>query len=134
MKKYTYIICFFCLIAVFTLIYYIGYKKTTSDSLISDNNNSEYNSVSASEISETESFKTATENEDVSAINYENLSFIIKSVDDNIIIYYEDGVTVFLDTGISISDLDGISREMLEIGVKIESAQELFDLLETYSS
>ena len=134
MKKYAYIICFICIITVFSFFYYIQYKNSGINTGSKFENASDMDSVDLTDNPENTSYKEANEDEDITAMNYENLNFIIRSVNDEIIVYYEDGCTIFLNTGIDASKLDSTSKTILESGIIAEDAQELFNLLETYSS
>lgn len=135
MKKYSYIICLFCIVAIFTAMYYVETRKNVSDSGYAEQ---ESGVISGAEeiggINDGEDMRPAANDEDVTAINYEDISFIIKSVDNDIVVYYDDGETVFLDTGMSPEDFGYHDLVIPEEGIIVENAEELFDLLETYSS
>ena len=60
--------------------------------------------------------------------------YFIKSVDGNIVVFYSDQKTVYEYTNMSITDLTEEEKEELEEGYFIKDLDELYGILENYSS
>lgn len=68
---------------------------------------------------------------DSSKIKYK---YYIIAVDGEVVVYYGDKKTVYEYTGIQTSNLNKAERGKLKTGVKIKDEDELFGILENYSS
>ena len=66
----------------------------------------------------------------------ENLSegYWVKAVNNKIFVYKSDGTTIVAETDIDISECSNSERSILENGVYLESAEELFKYLESNTS
>lgn len=60
--------------------------------------------------------------------------YILREQDGILVVYEEDGETVLLETNINVVHLDERTRGLLVEGIYVESEEELYDLLESYSS
>lgn len=64
----------------------------------------------------------------------EPYQYVLKDKDGVLVVYEKDGVTVLLETNIKVSTLEAEKQEMLKQGIFVADEQELYDLLESYSS
>ena len=60
--------------------------------------------------------------------------FYLCYVNDEIVVYEQDKNTIYMNTGIDASHLSSESLKELKEGIWVESEEELFSLLESYSS
>ncbi len=60
--------------------------------------------------------------------------FFIHVLNDSIVVYYSDRETIFDATGISISELSAEEQIRLRRGVYVETQEEVFSLLEAFTS
>lgn len=63
-----------------------------------------------------------------------NFRYYLAIKNDEVIVYYSDKKTVFEYTGIKAMELEEETRLQLLQGIQVETADELFSLLESYSS
>ena len=64
----------------------------------------------------------------------ETYCYLLVEENGSLIVYEQDGKTVFLEIDISLHGLDDTTREMLQKGIWIRDEEELYDFLESYSS
>lgn len=62
------------------------------------------------------------------------ISYYIGLRDNAIVVYYEDKKTIYEETGILVDTLPEDERKRLEVGIEVEGEEELFGILEGYSS
>lgn len=60
--------------------------------------------------------------------------YLLIAEDDRLVVYEQDGRTILLETNIRLHGLDEEKRRLLQEGIWISDEQELYDLLESYSS
>lgn len=60
--------------------------------------------------------------------------YLLIAEDDRLVVYEQDGRTILLETNIRLHALDEEKRRLLQEGIWISDEQELYDLLESYSS
>lgn len=74
--------------------------------------------------------------EDAKEINYEikPFKYLIKSEDNLLVVYKDNGQTVFIKTTIPIDVLSDKLKEELDSGIKFENESDLYSFLESYSS
>lgn len=61
-------------------------------------------------------------------------SFFITAKDGTVVVYYEDKETLYEDTDIPVDQLSPEEQEQLAEGICAENAEELFSILESYTS
>ena len=110
MNKRAYIFCLIVLIIGFSISYICGSKFGNR------------NSKTISNQIETETSKSKIS------------GFWVKIKDGSVFVYQSDGQTVVSETGIDISQLSDQEIKILETGVYLETAQELFNFLESSTS
>ena len=60
--------------------------------------------------------------------------YILRETDGMLVVYEQDGTTVWMETGICTEHLEpGVAR-LFQDGVTVRDERELYDLLESYSS
>ena len=64
----------------------------------------------------------------------EPFCYVIREQDGLLVVYEQDGETILLETHIEVKALDGDTQEALREGIRVLDEQELYDLLESYSS
>ncbi len=64
----------------------------------------------------------------------ESFRYLLVEEDGFLIVYEKDGETVLLETNIRVHGLDEGTRKLLHDGIWITDEEELYDLLESYSS
>lgn len=112
MNKRAYIFCLIVFIIGFSLAYIVGLKIGTEEG---ENLKEKVVNVSPDNKNETE-------------------GYWVKSLNDKIIVYKKDGTTVVAETDISVSRLSDTDQKVLENGIYIETAEELFKFLEANTS
>ncbi len=86
---------------------------------------------SESKLSETtQTIYNETENPSKSEQN----DFIIRLVNENVVVFLSDGMTVYLDTGKNVSSLPQGDKLRLEQGIEVHGRDNLKRLLEDYCS
>lgn len=60
--------------------------------------------------------------------------YLLIAEEDRLVVYEQDGKTILLETNIRLHGLDEEKRRLLQEGIWISDEQELYDLLESYSS
>lgn len=114
MNKRAYIFCLSVLICGFIVAYIAGVKIGSEP----QNENKE-KAVNVNPQMETEA---STE------------GYWVKSVDNKIFVYKSDGITIVAETDIDISECSNMEKSILEEGVYLENAEELFKYLESNTS
>lgn len=114
MNKRAYIFCFSVLICGFIVAYIAGIKMG-----LEPQNEKKEKEVNVNPQQETS----------VAAEGY-----WVKAVDDKIFVYKSDGETIVAETDIDISECSNMEKSILENGVYLESAEELFKYLESNTS
>lgn len=114
MNKRAYIFCLIVFIIGFSLAYIVGLKIGTEEG---ENLKEKVVNVSPDSKNETEAE-----------------GYWVKSLNDKIIVYKKDGTTVVAETDISVSRLSDTDQKVLENGIYIETAEELFKFLEANTS
>lgn len=61
-------------------------------------------------------------------------AYFIKDRDGKLVVYREDGTTIYLETDIRSDELELWLQEQVTAGIWFETDRELFDFLENYSS
>ncbi len=61
-------------------------------------------------------------------------SFELAEVDGEVVVYYNDKKTIYENTGIMTENLSADEIAMLKIGYFVEGEEQLFGILENYSS
>lgn len=69
-----------------------------------------------------------------SAAIQKNYEYVIVEEDGYLTVYHADLKTKYMDTDISIKELDDDVRASIQNGKKFENAEELYSFLENYSS
>ena len=64
----------------------------------------------------------------------EPFQYLISEKDGELVIYESDGQTVFLNTGIHINELEEERKEEIRQGKKVYSLDDLYAILESYTS
>lgn len=64
----------------------------------------------------------------------EPFCYVIREQDGLLVVYEQDGETILLETHIEVKALDSDTQEALREGIRVLDEQELYDLLESYSS
>lgn len=122
MKNKSYIFCFLLFVAVFSIAYLVGgfiVRDNEPESIIS-------NEANIGVVSEEETTrKTGTENK--------KIGYWIKADEDYIVIYNSDGIMIS-NTEISIEHFEDSEKQILREGIYVESAENLFRYLESYTS
>ena len=117
MNKRAYIFCLIVFIIGFSLAYIVGMKIGTEEGEtlkekvvnVSPNQNSNSNETEAE-------------------------GYWVKTLNDKIIVYKKDGTTIVAETDINVSRLSDTDQKVLEHGIYLESAEELFKFLEANTS
>lgn len=78
--------------------------------------------------------EAATEESVESSKTEENYQYIILEEDGRLTVYCSDNTTVYLETGIDAQTLPENLKSKLEQGIRMQTEEELFDFLESYSS
>ncbi|WP_302625462.1 hypothetical protein [uncultured Eubacterium sp.] len=114
MNKRAYIFCLIVFICGFAIAYIVGVKIGTDEG---DSLKEKVVNVSPEKEKETEAE-----------------GYWVKTTNNKIIVYQSDGTTVVAETDIDISRLPETDRSVLEHGIYLESAEELFKYLEANTS
>lgn len=61
-------------------------------------------------------------------------AYLARDKEGRLVVYREDGTTVYLETNIRCQELEHWLQEQLQEGIWFETDKELFDFLENYSS
>lgn len=61
-------------------------------------------------------------------------SYLLREENDRLVVYEKDGRTVLFETNIRLHGLDAHSLKLLKEGIWVSNEEELYDLLESYSS
>lgn len=64
----------------------------------------------------------------------EPFRYVLREKDGLLVVYEQDGKTILLETNIAVAHLDETTRASLTDGIYVQSEEELYDLLESYSS
>lgn len=115
MNKRAYIFCLIVFIIGFSMAYIVGIKI-------------------GSEEGESLKEKVVNVSPDSEKKETEAEGYWVKAQDDKIIVYKKDGSTVVAHTDIKISRLSDREQRILENGIYLESAEELFKFLEANTS
>lgn len=84
---------------------------------------------------ETERVTETDETEFVESMQVQkSYCYLLIAEDDRLVVYEQDGRTILLETNIRLHGLDEEKRRLLQEGIWISDEQELYDLLESYSS
>ena len=67
-------------------------------------------------------------------VSEQHQGFVVKELEGYIAVYYADGVTLYEETAIPLDKLTEHEQSMIRIGYTVESPEELYSVLETYSS
>ena len=78
--------------------------------------------------------KTDTAQAAESALIQENYEYVIVAEDGYLSVYRADQKTKYMDTDISVKELNDDIKEEIRHGKKFENAEELYGFLENYSS
>ena len=78
--------------------------------------------------------KTDTAQAAESALIQENYEYVIVAEDGYLSVYRADLKTKYMDTDISVKELDDAAKKAVQTGKKIENTEELYSFLENYSS
>lgn len=120
MKNKSYIFCFVTFIAIFILAFFVGDRLGREDKKIkTDKTNA--NVVKETENTETDRVATTSS------------GYFIKAEKGYIIIYNHEGELIS-NTEISIAHFTEQEKRILENGIYVESAENLFRYLESYTS
>ena len=60
--------------------------------------------------------------------------YVLQEKDGVLVVYEHDGVTIRMETNIQTHGLDDGTKLLLRQGIHVKNEQELYDLLENYSS
>lgn len=60
--------------------------------------------------------------------------YLLIEEDGRLVVYEQDGRTILLETNIRLHGLDEESLKLLKAGIWVSDEEELYDLLESYSS
>ncbi len=60
--------------------------------------------------------------------------YILRETDGMLVVYEQDGTTVWMETGIRTEHMEPEVARLFQEGVTIRDERELYDLLESYSS
>lgn len=69
-----------------------------------------------------------------SAENLIEYAYIVRAADGKLVVYLEDGKTVYMETGIRIENLSQQMQEKSSKGIGFTTLESLYDFLESYSS
>lgn len=61
-------------------------------------------------------------------------AYIVRAVDQNLVVYLGDGETVYMETGIKIERLSEEQQIQAEQGIGFKTEESLYDFLESYAS
>lgn len=89
---------------------------------------------SQEEKTDTGNEKKETESATESAAIQKNFEYVIVEEDGYLTVYHADLKTKYMDTDISMEELDDDIKASVQNGKKFENAEELYSFLENYSS
>lgn len=118
MNKRAYIFCLSVLICGFIVAYAAGVKMGRAGNEADDNNKDKVVNVNPQK--------------DTDILSTEG--YWVKAVNNKIIVYKDDGTTMVAETDIDISEFSNSEKSILESGIYLESAEELFKYLESGTS
>ena len=85
-------------------------------------------------VAETETAVPEDERTTESMTVQEPFVYILRETDGMLVVYEQDGVTVWMETGIRTEHMEPEVVKLFRDGVTIRDERELYDLLESYSS
>lgn len=85
-------------------------------------------------VAETETAVPEEERTAESMTVQEPFLYILRETDGMLVVYEQDGVTVWMETGIRTEHMEPEVVKLFQEGVTIRDERELYDLLESYSS
>jgi uncharacterized protein YwlG (UPF0340 family) len=114
MNKRAYIFCLIVFIIGFSMAYVVGMKIGTEEG--------EYVKEKVVNVSPDNQNETVAE------------GYWVRALNEKIIVYRKDGTTVVAETDINVSRLSDTDRKVLETGIYLENAEQLFKFLEANTS
>lgn len=61
-------------------------------------------------------------------------TYIVGDQDGYVTVFFEDGISLYEETGISLDELSETEQQEVRDGFTVDSLEELYGILETYSS